>query len=153
MLYQRESLLGSVYHREQEDIAAFVDEEELSNHEMETRLLVEAMRRVIMAIPEKDKHRETFFKTLHRDTFTVESKLLDVRERLKSCQHLSFTALFAESPIKEEVIVTFIALLELLKLKEIKVVQNTLFAEIEIIGIDSQSTLSIEEKQSEFIEE
>lgn len=136
MLYQRESLLGSVYHRDQEDLASFIEEDELCNQEMETKLLMEAMRRLVMAIPEKDEHRASFFKTLRRDLFTVESKLDVIRQKLRVTRELRFESLFEVQPIKEEVIVTFIALLELLKTKEIKVVQEALFSEIIIMGME-----------------
>ncbi|HSN65673.1 MAG TPA: segregation/condensation protein A, partial [Fusibacter sp.] len=41
-----------------------------------------------------------------------------------------FTMLFGETITKEEVVVTFLALLELLKLKEITIVQDKLFGDI-----------------------
>ena len=49
-----------------------------------------------------------------------------------------FSELFSNSISRDEVVTTFMALLELLKLQEIKVVQQENFAEIEISNVDEE---------------
>lgn len=50
-----------------------------------------------------------------RDQFTVKEKLLDIRRRLLRDGRTEFIALLGERPTREEVVVTFLALLELVR--------------------------------------
>ena len=56
------------------------------------------------------------------------------------------TDFFISSRNKEEVIVTFMAVLELIRLKEIKVVQNRLFADIEVVR-NTENIVSVDDTQ------
>lgn len=79
----------------------------------------------------KFKEQEVY--EVNQEEHTVDSKIHQILHSLlkKSCMYL--TDFFASSRNKSEVIVTFMAVLELIRLKEIKVVQKRLFADIEVI--------------------
>lgn len=54
---------------------------------------------------------------------TVDEAIIRLRERLKGCQQLLFTECFVHLPRREEVVVMFIAVLELVKCHHCRVVQ------------------------------
>ena len=79
------------------------------------------------------KFKEESIYEVIKEEFTVEQKIHDILHRLLKEQKILLTELFARVGSKMEVIVTFMAILELIRLKEIKVMQKRLFADIEII--------------------
>jgi segregation and condensation protein A len=62
--------------------------------------------------------------TVQREPFTVDEKMARIRERLQTGPLVRFDELFAGDAIKMEVVVTFIALLELCKRGEVGFVQT-----------------------------
>jgi len=65
--------------------------------------------------------------------FSVPEKMDYVLERAQADGQVSFVSLFAEDAPKGEIIVTFLALLELLRQHRIIVYQNAAFHEITIL--------------------
>ena len=89
--------------------------------------LITAFRKVLSEIP-----KETFHKVV-RNTFTVSDKIHSIYHMLAKSSRLVFSSLFKDSLNKDEVIATFLAVLELMKMREILVVQKDYFSDIEII--------------------
>lgn len=89
--------------------------------------LIDAFSKVLKTIP-KDQFLEIF-----RDEFTVERKIHDLLHLLVAQPVLHFSKLFEKARNKIEVIATFLAVLELIRLKEILVRQRSSFQEIEIL--------------------
>lgn len=133
-LRETEGTLDNVVFREQDDLSIYVRNvpTNLLNTSMDSTLLIEAVKRLLIKMNRFDEVRQGYFKDIKRDVYTVDDKIARVRSRLKSQDSFCFTMLFDESITKEEVVVTFLALLELLKLKEITIVQTELFGEIHI---------------------
>lgn len=129
-----EGALDEVIFREQDDLSQYIENIPKSelNKDLEASLLVDAVKRLMIKMNRFDENRQTYFKGIKRDHFTVEDKFKHIRQHLKQQGRLNFSMLFGESFTKEEVVVTFLALLELLKLKEIRINQSELFGEIEI---------------------
>jgi segregation and condensation protein A len=75
------------------------------------------------------------------DSFSVSGKIYELREMLKAKKAFSLTGLFDSMKSKAEIVVTFLALLELMRLKEIRAVQKELFGEIivEMLQIGQES--------------
>lgn len=71
------------------------------------------------------------------DAYKIEDKMIFLRERIVLGEHLVFSNLMQECSSKMEVVVTFLALLELIKLKNVKVLQDNSFAEIYLERIDN----------------
>jgi segregation and condensation protein A len=73
-------------------------------------------------------------KQIAKDVFTVTEKIASIRERLQFADKVNFFDLFSAvgQISKNEIITTFMALLELLKRAQIKVVQETKYADIAI---------------------
>lgn len=74
-------------------------------------------------------------KEVVKEKFTVQQKIAAIKDALIMQNHLMFSELFEQSISREEIINTFLALLELLKLQEITVLQNDLFNDIKIIKV------------------
>lgn len=63
---------------------------------------------------------------------TLEEKVEEILKRLESKEKISFSLLFKECLSKGELIVTFLALLELIKQKRVRIRQPKLFGEIAV---------------------
>ncbi|MEA4815489.1 MAG: segregation/condensation protein A [Lachnospiraceae bacterium] len=70
------------------------------------------------------------FKTIYRDLYSVEDKMKYIKNLLVLTPKLYFSEIFLEDTEKAEVITTFLALLELIKLKDVIVYQKNIFEEI-----------------------
>ena len=68
-----------------------------------------------------------------QEEFTVEMKIHDILHRLLKQPRVLLTDLFARARTKMEVIVTFMGVLELIRLREVKVMQKRLFADVEVV--------------------
>lgn len=89
--------------------------------------LIDAFSKVLKTMP-----KDQFFEIL-REEFTVERKIHDLLHLLVARPVLHFSKLFEKARTKVEVIATFLAVLELIRLKEILVRQKSSFQEIEIL--------------------
>ena len=80
----------------------------------------------------KDIPRELFYEVI-KDEFTVEEKIHDLLHILLNESSLQLSYLFAKVKNQVEMVVTFLAVLELIRLKEIVIVQKDIFGEIQVI--------------------
>ncbi len=71
-------------------------------------------------------------KKIVKDRFTVAEKIISIRNFAKERSRFEFEELFEDDMTKSELINTFLALLELLKLQTIKVIQSGIFGKIVI---------------------
>jgi len=92
--------------------------------------LIEAMTKVMMKIHKEKAPVEE--KQIKKDRFTVADKMVYLRNRLGVVDRIEFPELFASDYSKSEVINTFLAILELLKVGEIHLEQQCQFSEISI---------------------
>jgi segregation and condensation protein A len=76
--------------------------------------------------------KEVFYEVI-KDEFTVEAKVHDILHMLLVSSSLRLSDLFGKAKNKIEIVVTFLAILELTKMKEIVARQKGLFQDIEII--------------------
>lgn len=79
----------------------------------------------------KDVPKELFYEVI-KDEFTVEGKVHDLLHLFMERPRMSLSELFLKARSKLEMIATFLAVLELIRLKEILVVQKSVFGEIEV---------------------
>jgi len=80
----------------------------------------------------KDVPRELFYEVV-KDEFTVEEKVHTILHMLLETPNILVFELFNKAKNKHEIVAVFLAILELIRLKEIKVVQQRHFDPIEII--------------------
>jgi segregation and condensation protein A len=89
--------------------------------------LVGALNVILKRHQEADPGRE-----IVEDRWTVSQKIEMLRERIGEQPRLRFADLFAGTATRMEVVVTFLAVLELVRLRQILAVQTEAFGEIEI---------------------
>lgn len=89
--------------------------------------LINAVNAVLKRVNQKEDLREIF-----EDTWTVSEKIEVISRRLWEEDRLSFSSLFHAASTRHEVIVTFLALLELIRLKQVQVVQESPFGDIDL---------------------
>ncbi len=89
--------------------------------------LLNAVNSILKRFNEREDLRDIF-----EDKWTVSEKIETILLRIKTTARLRFTELFANATSRTEVVVTFLAVLELMRLKQIEAVQPEPFGEIEI---------------------
>ncbi len=89
--------------------------------------LITALTKVLKDVP-KD-----VFQEIVRDEFTVEQKVHDLLHMLVARPIIHLSELFKNAKNKSEIIAIFLAVLELIRLKEVIVAQKQSFSEIEVI--------------------
>ncbi len=89
--------------------------------------LINAVNTILKRFGEKEKGRDVF-----ADPWTVSQKIEHLLNISKERPTMRFSELFAGSTSRTEVVVTFLALLELIRMKHLRVLQADPFAEIEI---------------------
>jgi segregation and condensation protein A len=82
--------------------------------------LLSALRRVLERLPQSDAHEVTL------DKITVREKMTLVLDTLRAVGEIVFEALFDKIKTRMEVVVTFLAVLELVKVRAIRIVQEDL---------------------------
>jgi len=90
--------------------------------------LINAVNDVIKRVEERNASGEEIFD----EQFTVAEKITAIRERILAGQSFNFAELFAGAASRNEVVATFLAMLELIRLRQIKITQGDAFGEIMI---------------------
>ena len=89
--------------------------------------LIDAFQKILERIP--DGHRVDFT----ADEISVKDKISQIVEILEAKASITFLELFSDNPDKREVIITFLAILEMVKLTLIRIIQNVKTGIIRII--------------------
>ena len=89
--------------------------------------LVNAVSAILKRVNQRDDSRDVF-----EDKWTVSEKIEQIMKALAERGRLVFSELFAGATSRTEVVVTFLALLELIRLRQLAVAQAEAFGEIEI---------------------
>ena len=89
--------------------------------------LINAFQNVIKRVKAREDLREIF-----GEHHTVSDKIDWILQRVADGTPLRFSELFAGMASRVEIVVTFLALLELIRLRQVRAVQPEVFAEIEI---------------------
>jgi segregation and condensation protein A len=89
--------------------------------------LINAFQTVIRRIEARQNVQEIF-----GERFSVSDKIDAILQRVATGRQIRFSDLFGAVVSRLEVVVTFLALLELIRLKQVRAVQKNMFEEIEI---------------------
>ncbi|HEX7371375.1 MAG TPA: segregation/condensation protein A [Thermodesulfobacteriota bacterium] len=90
--------------------------------------LLEVMKKVLEGLPAEE------FQEISMEHLNIKDKILHIMERLWEAESLAFTELYTASTPRREIVVTFLALLELLRLRMIRVYQGETFGTIRIFS-------------------
>ena len=88
---------------------------------------VNAVSSILKRYGQREQTRDVF-----EEKWSVSEKIELVANLLKERQRLKFSELFEDATSRAEVVVTFLALLELIRMKQLRIEQTEAFAEIEI---------------------
>jgi segregation and condensation protein A len=89
--------------------------------------LIHAFQDVIKRVEARENLQEMF-----GEHFTVSDKIDIILKRVADGASVRFTDLFGDIASRVEIVVTFLALLELIRLKQVRAIQRNVFDEIEI---------------------
>lgn len=89
--------------------------------------LIHAFQNVIKRVEAREDLQEIF-----GEHFTVSDKIDTILKRVASGASVRFSELFGDIASRVEIVVTFLALLELIRLKQVRALQRGVFDEIEI---------------------
>jgi len=90
--------------------------------------LINAFQKILRRVNKVENLREIF-----EENYTVSDKIDFVLKMTASCTALKFSDLFACAASRTEMVVTLLALLELIRLKQISIRQDEPFGEIELM--------------------
>jgi segregation and condensation protein A len=92
--------------------------------------LLAVFQKVLSRANENEDLRDIF-----EDRFTVSDKIQFIQDRIAERKRLVFEELFVAGATRTEIVVTFLAVLELIRLKQIGVVQESPFSPIELVKL------------------
>ena len=97
--------------------------------------LLNAVNSILKRVGQRDDLRDVF-----EDKWTVSEKIEQMMKAIAGRPRLKFSELFERAMSRTEVVVTFLALLELIRLKQILASQSEAFGEIEIYRAPAPET-------------
>ncbi len=124
MLYSREEVELSVWGRGQNE---FEDEEK----ELVAATLFDLVKAFHLMV---ERFKEQIVMEVDRESVTLEQKLAEIRRLLTVHKEILFSSFFERKLSRLHLVVTLIALLELTRLREVRLFQSATFADIRIVG-------------------
>lgn len=95
-------------------------------------LLFNAFREVLRRQELKTDKVRSGFNSVQREEFTLEEKLEQLINIIGTKRRFSFFRIFSSTSSKNEIVTTFLAMLQLIKEKKIKIIQEEIFDDITI---------------------
>jgi segregation and condensation protein A len=99
--------------------------------------LINAVNAVLKRLNTREDLRDIF-----EDKWTVSEKIESILKEITVSRAINFSALFASATSRTEVVVTFLAMLELIRLKQVVATQDSPFGEIELCAAPSATELA-----------
>jgi segregation and condensation protein A len=99
-------------------------------HEVGIFQLIHAFQEVIKRVEAREDLGEIF-----AERFSVSEKIEKILERVGNGSSVRFSELFGQVASRVEIVVTFLALLELIRLNQVRALQRKMFEEIEIAAV------------------
>jgi segregation and condensation protein A len=106
--------------------------------------LLAVFQKVLARADQREDLRDIF-----EDRFTVSDKIQFIQGRMTERQRVVFEELFVAGASRTEIVVTFLAVLELIRLRQIDVVQESSFAPIELVRAIGSAVVEPEEEQAD----
>jgi len=126
LLHERETVRSAQWMRPDERVADLAGDEYEAELEVDLFSLLTAFRAVI----ERAKQRPTV--VVPGEQVPIETRIEQLLARLSETEACGFDELFADTAAKSDLIVTFLALLEMIRLRLVRVFQTGPFGEIRV---------------------
>ena len=116
-------------------------EEPIRPSEIVGDVTLEKLNQVFQMVMRRKKDREdpvrSRFGKIEKEKYKVEDRMRDIRRQIQGLRRINFCTLLDIQPTKEMVIVTFLAVLELMKVGQVTVSQESNFGEIYMDAADA----------------
>lgn len=99
---------------------------------VDAALLAELYKKLLLKMPLEDESRKGFFESIERESIDLEERTEEILDRMRELRRVRFLELMREFPSAEEVIVSFMAILNLMKDKFVNALQSEQYGEIEL---------------------
>ncbi len=106
-----------------------------SNIETDLMSLLSAFQNVLKRAPKDQAHE------ISRMRMGVSEKILELVERLQRVEQIVFEDLFANDITREELVTTFLSILEMAKQRLIRIIQDKVFEKIYVVSLLSNKNL------------
>ena len=126
LLYEREQVRSAQWQRPDQTVATIAGDEYAPEVEVDLLSLLSAFQAVIQRAKQRPKV------VLPPDQVSVETRIEQLLARLSEDKACGFEALFADISDRQGLIVTFLALLEMIRLKLVRVFQSGSFGPIRV---------------------
>lgn len=145
-LREKEVERSLVYSREPEDMTPFMQEEKVNPVEgVHLSDLIVAFQKAL-----RRAARRNVVATVQRDEISVKDRIRDIVDVLKQFETVRFSRLIRENMDRHEIVVTFLAILELMKMKHITCFQHQLFDDIVIHWRGESSQIGLSEVEDNY---
>ena len=126
LLHEKETVRSAQWSRPDERVADIAGEEAEPELEVDLFSLLTAFKAVV----ERARRRPTVL--VPAEQVSIEDRIAQLLARLSETEAYSFEALFGDASTRAELIVTFLALLEMIRLKLVRVLQSGPFGDIRV---------------------
>ncbi|NMB08033.1 MAG: segregation/condensation protein A [Tissierellia bacterium] len=125
-LQNYEEVQKKVYYKPKEDITIFQEEEEIE--EMDLDKLVNALKDLL----KKNKNAKISINIdeIQKEEYTLDESMEKIKMELEEREKIKFSSLFDMDSSKKEIVITFLSILELIRIKYITIFQEDNFSEI-----------------------
>src|SRR4029077_7707000 len=117
-----------IFTRDSESVLA--SDTPLPLHEVGIFQLIHAFQEVVKRVAAREDFGEIF-----AERFSVSDKIEKILERIGNGASVRFSELFGQIASRVEIVVTFLALLELIRLNQVRALQRNMFDDIEIAAV------------------
>lgn len=122
-----EDIQSKVYYKPKEDLFDY-DEKEIKLEGLDVNILLKSISKIIEKRNKSDRVLD--INEIQRDEYTLEECINDIQNMLKNNVILKFSNLIDEGSSRKEIIVCFLSVLELIRMKQITVDQEEDFSDL-----------------------
>ncbi|SCG83338.1 segregation and condensation protein A [Proteiniborus sp. DW1] len=121
---------SKIFFKQKEELEEFMEQDSFELEKIDFKELFLAYMNILNK--SKESIKKINLAEIQRDELTIEDCMDDLENVIKEKKKVKFNELFKEDSTKNRVVVIFLSILELIKLKKIKVVQEKNFGDIVI---------------------
>ena len=127
-LQDYEQIQRKVYYKPKEDISFIGQDEDEEIEEMDLEKLVQALNQLIKK--NKNPNITINMEEIQKEEYTLDDSMEKIKLELEKQKDIKFSTLFENRSNKKEIVVVFLSILELIRLKYIIITQEDNFSEI-----------------------
>ena len=125
-----------IYFKQPEIIDDIDDNKEILIKNITLENIMKAFNKVLNSYEKRFNEKSHIPENIDHDEYKIEDKMDDILRMIKTKKRMKFNDFFAAAKSKLEIIVIFLAMLELIKLRSITTYQDSNFGDIIIEGME-----------------